>query len=82
MPAESTEPAPSAAALRVAYMRRTYERRNSSHVPGRYYRLRITPDMVGMSLAEAVNLLNRRERHKKPRYIPRHKPTQKETNYP
>lgn len=62
----------SAAALRVAYMRRAYERRNSP-LPGRYHRLRITPDMVGMSVASVINLLDRRERHKKPRYIPRHR---------
>lgn len=71
----------SAADLRVAYMRRAHDRRNS-RVPGRYYRLRITPDMVGMSLASAINLLNKRERHKKPRYIPHHKPSQKETDCP
>ena len=66
----TTEPTRLAAALRVAYMRRAYERRNSP-LPGRYYRLRITPDMVGMSIAGAINLLDRRERHRKPRYIPR-----------
>lgn len=66
----TTEPTRLAAALRVAYMRRAYERRKSP-LPGRYHRLRITPDMVGMSLASVLNLLDRRERHRKPRYIPR-----------
>lgn len=69
---DTTESTRLAAALRVAYMRRAYERRNSN-VPGRYHRLRITPDMVGMSIASVLNLLDRRERHRKPRYIPRHR---------
>lgn len=68
----TTEPTRLAAALRVAYMRRAYERRNSPLL-GRYYRLRITPDMVGMSIASVINLLDRRERHRTPRHIPRHR---------
>ena len=59
---KNTEPTRSAADLRVAYMRRAHDRRNS-HVPGRYYRLRITPDMVGMSLASVIQMLNKRERY-------------------
>lgn len=69
----TTEPARSAVALRVAYMRRAHDRRNS-HLPGRYYRLRITPAMVGMSIASVLNMLNRREHYNKPRLKPNYKP--------
>ncbi len=69
---KTTEPVLSAAAVRVAYMRRAKIRRNSP-LPGRYYRLRITPDMVGMSIAGAIDLLNKREHYRKPHY----RPTQK-----
>lgn len=61
----TTEPR-SAAAVRVAYMRRAHVRRKSP-LPGRYYRLRITPDMAGISLAAAINLLDKQGRYRKPR---------------
>lgn len=49
----------SAAALRVAYMRRAHTRRNS-HLREQFYKITITPSMVGKSLASVIQSLNRR----------------------
>ena len=61
----NTEPARSAAALRVAYMRRAHIRRNS-HLREQFYKVKITPSMVGMSLASVIQSLNRRRRYPHP----------------
>lgn len=57
----TTEPR-SAAALRVAYMRRAYIRRKFP-VREQFYKVKITPSMVGMSLASVIQTLNRRRRN-------------------
>lgn len=53
----TTEPR-SAAAARVAYMRRAYIRRKFP-VREQFYKITITPSMVGMSLASVIQSLKR-----------------------
>lgn len=52
----------SAAALRVAYMRRAHIRRQFP-VREQFYKVTITPSMVGKSLASVIQSLNRRRRN-------------------
>lgn len=52
----------SAAALRVAYMRRAHIRRKFP-VREQFYKITITPSMVGKSLASVIQSLNRRRRN-------------------
>ena len=56
----------SAAAVRVAYMRRAYIRRKFP-VREQFYKIKITPSMVGMSLASVIQTFNRRR--KKPHLL-------------
>lgn len=58
----------SAAAVRVAYMRRAHIRRKYP-VREQFYKITITPSMVGMSLASVIQTLNRRR--KNPRLLKR-----------
>lgn len=52
----------SAAALRVAYMRRAHIRRKYP-VQAQFYKITITPSMVGMSLASVIQMFNRRRKN-------------------
>lgn len=59
---DTTEPVRSAEALRVAYMLRAHIRRNSN-VREQFHKIKITPSMVGKSLASVIQTLNRRRRN-------------------